>query len=78
MPDTSTQSHKRTVKFVRSGYQPMKAELETPVKLNLPDSTTLEQMVNDLLQPVKIKWMNKPKHASDFPSGFGSLVYNLL
>ena len=53
--------HKRTVKLVQSSYQPTKAELEEPIKLNLPEDTTPEQIANALLRPVNIKWMDKPK-----------------
>ena len=57
----TTSFHKRTVKLVRSSYQPTKAELEESIKLNLPDGTTPEQIANALLRPVNIKWMDKPK-----------------
>lgn len=57
----TTSLHKRTVKLVQSSYQPTKAELEKPIKLNLPEGTTPEQIANALLRPVNIKWMDKPK-----------------
>ena len=52
---------KRTVKIVRSTYQPSKAELEEDANLAVPPGTTPERLAKILLQPAKIRHIDKPK-----------------
>ncbi len=50
---------KPTVELVKSDYQPTKAELEEDIRMDV----TFEEAVKVLTQPVKIRWINRPKPA---------------
>lgn len=50
----------RTVELVRSTYQPTKAEMEE--KWDVPEGLTLEQITKAVLQPVNIRWIDKPRN----------------
>ena len=52
---------KPTVNLVRSDYQPSKAELEEEITLPGIEGKSLEQVAQQVLQPVNIKWVAKPK-----------------
>ena len=52
---------KRTIKIVRSTYQPSKAELEDDSRLVVPSGTTPEQLAGALLRPATIRHIDKPK-----------------
>ena len=54
-----SQSKPRTVELVRSSYQPTKAEMEE--EWEAPESLTLEQITKAVLQPVRIRWVGKPR-----------------
>ncbi len=57
----------KTVEIVRSEYQPTKAELEEEFDLAIPGKTVDQRMRNfsrGLLQPVKIRRINKPRKRS--------------
>jgi hypothetical protein len=53
------QSKPRTVELVRSSYQPTKAEMEEG--WDAPEGLTLEQITKAVLQPVRIRWVGKPR-----------------
>ena len=53
------QSKPRTVEPVRSSYQPTKAEMEE--EWDAPEGLTLEQITKAVLQPVRIRWVDKPR-----------------
>lgn len=55
-------SHKpkpRTVEVVRSTYQPSKRELEADARI----PASFDQAVKALTQPVKIRYIDRPKRA---------------
>ena len=57
----------KTVELVKSDYQPNKAELEEEFELDVPGKTVDQRMRNltmGLLQPVKIRRINKPRKRS--------------
>ena len=63
---TDKPKHK-TVELVKSDYQPNKAELEEEFELDVPGKTVDQRMRNltmGLLQPVKIRRINKPRKRS--------------
>ena len=51
---------KPTVKLVRSDYQPSKSELREETTLPGIEGKSLEQIAQKVLQPVNIKWVDKP------------------
>ena len=53
-------SSKPTVKLVRSNYQPSKAELREETSLPGIEGKSLEQVAQKVLQPINIKWVDKP------------------
>ena len=56
-----TDTDKPTVKLIRSDYQPSKAELQEEITLPGIEGKSLEQIAKKVLQPVNIKWVDKPK-----------------
>ena len=57
----------KTVELVKSDYQPAKAELEEEFELDVPGDNVDQRMRNltmGLLQPVKIRRINKPRKRS--------------
>ena len=59
MPNQNNKD-KPTVKLVRSNYQPSKAELREETILPGIEGKSLEQIAQRVLQPVNIKWVDKP------------------
>lgn len=54
----------REVELVKPDYQPTKAEAEEPLDVDVPGETVLDRMANltrALTQPVKIRWINRPR-----------------
>ena len=51
---------KPTVKLVRSDYQPSKSEIQEEIILPGIEGKSLEQVAQKVLQPVNIKWVDKP------------------
>ena len=49
----------RTVEIVHPSYQPRKAELEADLRVN----ATFEESVDALTQPVRIRYVDRPKPA---------------
>ena len=47
----------KIVELVRSDYQPTKAELEEDLRVN----ATMDEIGRALMQPVTIRWVDKPK-----------------
>ena len=56
-----TDTDKPTVKLIPSDYQPSKAELQEEITLPGIEGKSLEQIAKKVLQPVNIKWVDKPK-----------------
>ena len=54
-------SQKRTLKLVRSTYQPTKDEREEKFDWTPAPGTTPEKLARFLLRPVKIHLIDKPK-----------------
>ena len=54
-----TDKPKKTVTLVRFSYQPSKAELEEEV--TFPDDLTPDELATAVVQPVDIKWRNRPE-----------------
>ena len=56
----------RTVEMVKSSYQPTKAELEEEIELDFPeglsDSERFEALGDAMVQPVKARWIEKPRN----------------
>ena len=55
---------KRTVELVKSTYQPMKAEkesAESDLVREVPEGATLEQLTKAVLQPINVRWIDKPR-----------------
>ena len=48
----------RTVELIKSTYQPTKAELQ---QTNEPISASFEEVVKAMVQPVKIRYIDKPR-----------------
>ena len=51
---------KSTIKLVHSDYQPSKAELREETTLPGIKGKSLEKIAQRVLQPVNIKWVEKP------------------
>ena len=49
----------RTVKLVRSAYQPSTAEMREPIEL--PEELTPEDLAKAVVAPAKIKWTDRPE-----------------
>ena len=49
----------RMLELAKSDYQPSKRELEE--EFSFPSGISMEQLAQAILQPVDIKWRNKPK-----------------
>ena len=47
----------KTVELVKTSYQPKKAELNEEFKID----AMVEQIADALLQPVKVRWIDKPR-----------------
>ena len=56
---TQKKPEPKTVELVRSDYQPTKAELEE--EWEVPEGVTLEEITKAVLQPVKVRWIDKPR-----------------
>ena len=48
----------KTVELVKSSYQPTKAEKEEEIQIN----ATLDELVEAAVQPVNIRWIDKPRN----------------
>lgn len=57
MTPEKTNQKPKTIELVKSTYQPTKAELEQDLRV----PATFEEAVNALVQPVKIRWIDKPR-----------------
>ena len=57
MTDNTEQKEQKTVELVKSNYQPTKPELEEEFKID----ATVEEITDALLQPVKVRWIDKPR-----------------
>ena len=51
----------KTVELVRRDYQPTKAELEEDFSHELPDDLTFEELTKAMVQPVNVRWIDKPR-----------------
>ena len=54
----------KTVELVKTAYQPTRRELDKPIVTTVPGDTVEERMANigkALTQPVKIRWIDKPR-----------------
>ena len=49
---------RKTVELVKSTYQPTKAELQ---QTNQPISAPFEEVAKAMVQPVKIRYIHKPR-----------------
>ncbi len=47
----------RNTDLVRRSYQPKKSEKEEPFNIK----ATLEQLTQAVVQPVKVRWLDKPR-----------------
>lgn len=47
----------KTVELLSSSYQPTRAELEEDLRVN----ATMDEIGKALVQPVRIRWTDKPK-----------------
>lgn len=54
----------KTVELVKAGYQPTKHEMKDEFSVHKTDGTdpTLEDLAQALLQPVKIRLIDKPRN----------------
>ncbi len=50
----------RTVELVRSDYQPSRAELDD--EWEVPEGLTFEQITKAVMQPVNVRWTDKPRN----------------
>ena len=48
----------KTIEVVHSTYQPTKAELQ---QTNKPISASFEEVAKAMVQPVKVRWIDKPR-----------------
>ena len=53
----SKPSKPKTIELVKSTYQPTKAEVNEPICTD----ASFEEAVKATLQPVKIRWIDKPR-----------------
>lgn len=63
MNSNDTKTKPRTVKLVKSSYQPNKADLEEDFRLDVPGDSTLEKfkkLTRSMVQPVNVRWIPKP------------------
>ena len=53
----------KTVELVKSTYQPKKQEMEEEFRQDHPGTVSerMEALVKGLLQPVKIRWIDRPR-----------------
>ena len=53
----------KAVELVKSTYQPTKAEMEEEFKMDHPGTTEerMEVLADGLLQPVKPRWIDRPR-----------------
>ena len=53
----------KTVELVKSTYQPTKSEMEEEFTLRKPDGSgpSVEDIAQAVLQPVKPRWIDKPR-----------------
>ena len=57
---TDRKSEPKTVEVVKTSYQPTKAELEE--EFQVPEGTTFESLTKVMVQPVNVRWIDKPRN----------------
>ena len=61
MEKMSKQNAPRPIDLVRSDYQPTKAEMEEEIVLEENEGRTPQDLIRQLVQPVKINFIPKPR-----------------
>lgn len=64
MKQRNKKQERPTVELVNSRYQPTKAEMNEPIRLDVPGEDILERMgrlARAVSRSVDIKWVDKPK-----------------
>lgn len=56
---TENKPEPRTIELVRSDYQPTKEDMEE--EWDVPEGLTFEQITKAVLQPVRIRRVDKPR-----------------
>lgn len=56
-----------TIEVPENDYQPTKAELEEPIRVDLPEGVTFEDAVRHVLRPVNVRRISAEEHRRRHP-----------